>query len=103
MGPGIRWTTAVPQCARGPTSPSPRARTWSQEPHHRRRRAIAVITLGLLGLLVVAALVLAGGRGTSLRAKPVPGGFLQRVRTLAGDGPQSFAGRELAAENAAVD
>jgi peptidoglycan/xylan/chitin deacetylase (PgdA/CDA1 family) len=54
-------------------------------------------------LLVLAALALAGGTGTAHRLSPAPGNFLERVRTLAGDGPQSFAGRERAAEDAAIN
>jgi peptidoglycan/xylan/chitin deacetylase (PgdA/CDA1 family) len=81
-----------------------RARAWSREPHHRRRRAIAGVALFALAILVGALLALSGGgsRGAQ-RAKPVPGSFLQRVRTLAGAGPHSLAGGEEADENAAID
>ena len=82
--------TRVPRPARG----------WSRAPHHRRRRALALVLLGLV--LLVCALLVAGG-GTDARTHAVavrsPGGFFGQIQTLAGSGPASVG----SAENAGID
>jgi peptidoglycan/xylan/chitin deacetylase (PgdA/CDA1 family) len=82
------------------------ARSWSRDPRHRyRRRRASALLLGVGVLAVVLAIVLASG-GSALRA-PAPGqgqsGFFRQVMTLAGPGSQSILGRELAAQNAAIN
>jgi len=74
----------------------------SAEPHHRRRRALA---LGLVAAVALIAGAFAGaGGGTVTHAFVVTGnGYFARLQRLAGTGPSSFAGLEHAAENAAID
>ena len=73
------------------------------EPHHRRRRAVAILVL--IGLALLGALLLAGGGPAARPAATVPvdHGFFARIRALAGSGPGSLAARETAAENAAIN
>jgi peptidoglycan/xylan/chitin deacetylase (PgdA/CDA1 family) len=73
-------------------------------PHHRRRRAAA------LGLVAAAALIggiavgaSGGGTTTPRKVAVAPSTYLGRIRTLAGNGPQSFAVAEQAAENGAIN
>jgi peptidoglycan-N-acetylglucosamine deacetylase len=63
--------------------------------------AIAVFAGLVLVLLVV--LGLGGGSAAEHIAVPRGQGYFARIQTLAGSGVQSFAERQLAAENAAVD
>jgi peptidoglycan-N-acetylglucosamine deacetylase len=75
------------------------ARNWSRAPHHRRRRATAM--LGLLALVLLAVAVLVGGAGTGVHhaaARP-PVAFFTRLRTLAGTGTGSVS----AAETVGID
>jgi peptidoglycan/xylan/chitin deacetylase (PgdA/CDA1 family) len=95
--------TALRNPFRAGSEQSPRlARRPSLEPHHRRRRTLA------LGLLAGAALVLGaiagagGGPAVHPVAKLAPG-FFARIQTLAGTGQGSFTAAEKAAENAAID
>ncbi|MBV9335748.1 MAG: polysaccharide deacetylase family protein [Solirubrobacterales bacterium] len=72
-------------------------------PHHRRRRAAAILALTALGVLAAVLLVRAGGV-TADRVAGLPDhGFLGGIRALAGSGPASLAGGEAAAENAAIN
>ncbi len=71
---------------------------------HQRRRRVAG-----LGLVAALALILgvivgagAGGGAAAHHAGSVPSGYLSRIRTLAGNGPTSFAVAERADENAAI-
>jgi peptidoglycan/xylan/chitin deacetylase (PgdA/CDA1 family) len=75
------------------------------EPHHRRRRAVAILVLIGLALLFTGALLLAGGGPAARPAATVPvdHGFFARIRALAGSGAGSLAARETAAENAAIN
>jgi peptidoglycan/xylan/chitin deacetylase (PgdA/CDA1 family) len=52
---------------------------------------------------VLIAITSSGGGATSQPTSSGPGSFFARVQTLAGGGSGSFAGNELAAENAAID
>jgi peptidoglycan-N-acetylglucosamine deacetylase len=71
-------------------------------PHHRRRRALAI--LALIALAVLAIAVLAGGSAAPQRTIAQPrGGFFAVIRELAGRGAGSLAAREVRAENAAID
>jgi peptidoglycan/xylan/chitin deacetylase (PgdA/CDA1 family) len=70
--------------------------------YRRRRRAAALLGIGLLAL--IAGMVVGAGSGGS---RPVPvvapsTRYFARIRTLAGSGPSSFAATERAAENAAI-
>jgi peptidoglycan/xylan/chitin deacetylase (PgdA/CDA1 family) len=73
------------------------------EPRHRRRRAIAMAGLGSGLILFVVLLVAGGGRRVHHLIRPGPPSYFARLRALAGNGPESFAGRERAAENRAID
>ena len=71
-------------------------------PHHRRRRALAILTLIALAVLAIA--VFAGGTAAPQRTIAQPrGGFFAVIRELAGRGAGSLAAREVRAENAAID
>ena len=71
------------------------------EPHHRRRRAVAILTvLGLAALGVV--LANGGGRVASHPAATPQHGFFAMIHDLAGSGSGSLAARESAAENMAI-
>ena len=71
-------------------------------PHHRRRRALAILTLIALAVLAIA--VFAGGSAAPQRTIAQPrGGFFAVIRELAGRGAGSLAAREVRAENAAID
>lgn len=71
------------------------------EPHHRRRRALAILALTALALLGI--LLLAGGVGTSTRHSDGLAEHSGRTRTAVGSGAGSLAAREAAAENAAIN
>jgi peptidoglycan/xylan/chitin deacetylase (PgdA/CDA1 family) len=73
----------------------------SVAPHHRRRRGVALALLALLAL--IAGMSAGSGGGVGHHAVHGPAGFFSQIRALAGDGSGSFAGQELAAENAAID
>jgi peptidoglycan-N-acetylglucosamine deacetylase len=77
-------------------------------PHHRRRRAVAILSvialaLALLGILVVVLSGGSGGGGTAPSAAALPReGFFERIRALAGSGAETLASHEMAAENGAI-
>jgi peptidoglycan/xylan/chitin deacetylase (PgdA/CDA1 family) len=91
----------------GVLEPARPVRRWSTAPHHRRRRALALLALGLIGAALAAAgvLLLSGGSpGARRTAASLPhAGLEARIRSLAGSGPAAPAAREAAAENAAID
>jgi peptidoglycan-N-acetylglucosamine deacetylase len=72
-------------------------------PHHRRRRAVALIAVAGVALLLLVLLGVGGGSAAQRASIPRGKGYFARIRTLAGSGAQSFAERQLAAENAAID
>jgi peptidoglycan-N-acetylglucosamine deacetylase len=72
------------------------------EPHHRRRRTAALLTL--IGLAVLGVVLLVGGGRVAPRATTTPQhGFFTIIRDLAGSGAGSLAARERAAESAAIN
>jgi peptidoglycan/xylan/chitin deacetylase (PgdA/CDA1 family) len=71
------------------------------EPHHRRRRALAI--LALIGLGVLGVVLVAGGGVARHSATTPQHGFFAMIRDLAGSGAGSLAALESAAENAAID
>ena len=75
----------------------------SVEPHHRRRRGVALGLLAVVALVVGAAAGASGGSATHAGATNRPSGYFARIQTLAGDGSGSFAVAEQAAENKAID
>jgi peptidoglycan/xylan/chitin deacetylase (PgdA/CDA1 family) len=74
-------------------------------PVHRRRRAVAL--LAAAALLSLTAGLAVGARQHAIVRDPAPFhasvGFFSRIHELAGDGSGSFEGRELSAENEAID
>ena len=92
-----RGETETPERAR-------RVRRLSMAPHHRRRRAVALVSVG--GLIMLAAIVVAlvlGGTGAHRTAAPAHHGFTARARALSAAQRLSPAAREAAAENAAIN
>jgi peptidoglycan-N-acetylglucosamine deacetylase len=77
-------------------------RRRSVAPHHRRRRAVALLSLGLIALLVFA-LLGRGGAAPSRTSVQPHGGFFAVIRELARGGPRSLFAREIRAENSAID
>jgi len=79
------------------------ARNWSQEPHHRRRRGLALLLFGAAAIIILIAVASRGGGATPHPAATSAASFFGRIQTLAGGGSGSFAGNELAAEDAGID
>jgi peptidoglycan/xylan/chitin deacetylase (PgdA/CDA1 family) len=72
-------------------------------PHHRRRRAAALAAVAAIALVVgVVAGASAGGGSHHVAKVAVTGGYLSRIKVLAGNGAGSFAVAERAAENEAI-
>jgi peptidoglycan/xylan/chitin deacetylase (PgdA/CDA1 family) len=72
-------------------------------PHHRRRRAAALAAVAAIALVVGAMAGASAGGGSHHVAKVAgTGGYLRRIKALAGDGAGSFAVAQRAAENAAI-
>jgi peptidoglycan-N-acetylglucosamine deacetylase len=72
-------------------------------PHHRRRRAAALAAVAVLALIVGAvAGAASGGSPHHAHKVAVTGGYLRRIRTLAGNGAGSFAVAQRAAESTAI-
>ena len=72
------------------------------QPHHRRRRLVALVVLAVL-VLVIGIAVGSGGSSTPTAAHAsahVGTGYFTRIETLAGTGTGSFIAAEKAAENA---
>ncbi len=93
---------------RGPHARSgagPAGSRASTLPHHRRRRAIALIgAVAVLSLLVgVVTGAISHGSGPATPAAPTGAGYFARLATLGGDGPTSFTAIEQRAENAAIN
>jgi peptidoglycan-N-acetylglucosamine deacetylase len=81
-------------------------RRKSMAPHHRRRRAIALLSLIGVALAIAALLtilVLSGGAEPQHAVAQPQGGFFALIRELSGDGGGSLAAREATAENAAIN
>jgi peptidoglycan/xylan/chitin deacetylase (PgdA/CDA1 family) len=78
-------------------------RRLSMAPHHRRRRAVALVSLGGVVLVVVALALVLDGPGTHRPAAPAHHGFTARTRALSAAQRLSPAAREAAAENAAIN
>jgi peptidoglycan-N-acetylglucosamine deacetylase len=97
--------TALPKRPRPPASgqrPRPASRR-SIEPHHVRRRWLALAVLAAAAL-VVGVIAGAGSGGTTIHRVAVHGpGYFSRIQTLAGNGPGSFVAERRAAENAGID
>jgi peptidoglycan-N-acetylglucosamine deacetylase len=73
------------------------------EPHHRRRRLVALLVLAGLALGIGAAAGAGGGATARHRAVAIRSGFFAEIATVAGDGPASFVAEQQADENAAID
>jgi peptidoglycan-N-acetylglucosamine deacetylase len=72
-------------------------------PHHRRRRAAALAAVAVIALVVGAVAGASAGGGSHHAPKvAATGGYLRRIKALAGDGAGSFAVAQRAAENAAI-
>ncbi len=75
-------------------------------PHHRRRRAVAIVSVLAIAVLVtVLVTVLVAGSGAAQHrtiARP-QGGFLAIIRELAAAGPGSLMAHEARAENTAIN
>jgi peptidoglycan/xylan/chitin deacetylase (PgdA/CDA1 family) len=77
----------------------------SMAAHHRRRRLGALAVLAGLALVVgiaVGAGSSSSGNTHAVRKVAAVGGFLQRIKTLAGSGPGSLVTAEQVDENAAI-
>jgi peptidoglycan/xylan/chitin deacetylase (PgdA/CDA1 family) len=95
----------------GPARPRPRGRggrpgrAGPVSPHHRRRRAIAVLVAvaaaALISGLVVGA-ISSGSHAPAHRAPVVSNGYFRRIRTLASGGAGSFVVDEQRAESQAI-
>jgi len=100
-GPGLR----NPPGPSGMIESARPERRWSKAPHHRRRRAFAMIALlGIALLVVLGIVVLAGGGAAAPRTVAEPRvGFFATIRELAGNAASSLTAREARAENAAIN
>jgi peptidoglycan-N-acetylglucosamine deacetylase len=72
------------------------------QPHHRRRRILALGVLAALALIAGAAAGAGGGTVTHHFVSH-SSGYFARLQTLAGTGPGSFVAVERSAENAAIN
>ncbi len=96
-------TTALRYPPKPGSEQSPRlARRPSPEPHHRRRRMLALGLLAALALILGAIAGSGGGTVVHPAAQLAPG-FFSRIQTLAGTSQGSFTAAEKAAENTAID
>jgi peptidoglycan/xylan/chitin deacetylase (PgdA/CDA1 family) len=77
-------------------------RNRSLEPHHRRRRAGALVALAVLALIVGVSSG-SGGGNVAKHAATTRSGYFGKISSLAGSGEGSFADSQQAAENAAID
>ena len=75
------------------------------QPHHRRRRLVALVVFAVLVLLIGIAVGSGGGSSpTAVHASTHVGtGYFTRIETLAGTGTGSFIAAEKAAENNAIN
>jgi peptidoglycan-N-acetylglucosamine deacetylase len=72
-------------------------------PHHRRRRAAALAAVAVIALVVGAVAGASAGGGSHHAAKvAATGGYLRRIKALAGNGAGSFAVAQRGAENEAI-
>jgi peptidoglycan-N-acetylglucosamine deacetylase len=95
--------TALRNRPRAPEGGTRRVYRPSAQPHHRRRRWLALGALAGLALIVGAIVGAGGGAGGSHHAAHGSYRYFARLQTLAGTGPGSFVAAQQAAENAAID
>ena len=76
---------------------------WSREPRHRRRRAIALVAVGVIAAVIGIVAVSSGGGAAHALRTSAPGAYFARLQRLAGDGRGSFTATESGAETAAID
>lgn len=97
----LRRRPGTPGSRRAPRRPAKRR----VEPHHRRRRLVALVVLAGLVLVIGIAVGSGGGSGTTAIHvnTHVRTGYFARIETLAGTGTGSFAAAEKAAENNAIN
>lgn len=98
-GTTLRRTSA----RREPVTRAAPRRNWSQQPHHRRRRGLALVLFVIAAIIVLTVIGSGGGGATDQPVASGAGTYFTKIQTLAGAGAGSFAGRELAAENAAIN
>jgi peptidoglycan/xylan/chitin deacetylase (PgdA/CDA1 family) len=72
------------------------------QPHHRRRRIVALSVVALVALALGVLVGAGGGSATHHYVKPASA-YFERLKVLAGSGPGSFAAAERGAENAAIN
>jgi peptidoglycan/xylan/chitin deacetylase (PgdA/CDA1 family) len=74
------------------------------QPHHRRRRAVALLVLAAIGGAVGWLWASSGAvRASRHHGTVLDGGYFARLRALAGTGAGSLVAEERAAENRAID
>jgi len=73
------------------------------QPHHLRRRAIALLALAAVALGAGAWIGARRGAASHRVTLYAGGGFFHRIARLAGNGPGSFAAAQRAAENRAIN
>ncbi len=83
----------------GPLTPVVRRRV---QPHHVRRRAVALAVLALLALAIGVSMG-AGGGPAAHKALHTTAAYFQRLKVLGGVSAGSFAGQERGAETAAIN
>jgi peptidoglycan/xylan/chitin deacetylase (PgdA/CDA1 family) len=86
----------------GTAKRAPGVRRLSMAPHHRRRRAVALLSMAGIVLAAVAGVFVLLGGGARV-SRYAPAGSRGRGRALAGLRALSPAAHEAAAENAAID
>jgi len=83
--------------------PSPMRLRPRVQPHHRRRRAVA-LTAPLAAIALIAGVLVGAGGGSAVAPHPVlRAGFFTHIRQLAGSGPGSLFAAEQQAEDNAIN
>jgi peptidoglycan-N-acetylglucosamine deacetylase len=70
--------------------------------HHRRRRAVALLAVGLVALTIGMVVGAVSGRRSGHHTTFVAAGYFAAIKTFAGSGPTSFQATERAAESTAL-